>query len=203
MADMVAAGFNVFTGTWLESSGPSEVELVTIDWLRQLCGLPSSTAGLFVSGGSVANLTALAVARQVMLGHRIKEAVLYCSDQTHSSVERGARLLGFEPSQLRKLPTDDQYRLSMPELRRAVVLDRNGGRVPFCVVANAGTTNTGAIDPLPELVEFCRKEGLWLHVDGAYGAAAVITRRGGGAAAGLGGGGFPGPGSPQVALPAL
>jgi len=178
MADMVAAGFNVFTGTWLESSGPSEVELVTIDWLRQLCGLPSSTAGLFVSGGSVANLTALAVARQVMLGHRIKEAVLYCSDQTHSSVERGARLLGFEPSQLRKLPTDDQYRLSMPELRRAVVLDRNGGRVPFCVVANAGTTNTGAIDPLPELVEFCRKEGLWLHVDGAYGAAAVITRRG-------------------------
>ncbi len=178
MADALAAGFNVFAGTWLEASGPTQIELVAIDWLRGACGLPDTAGGLFVSGGSMANITALAVARHVRLGNRIQGALVYCSDQTHSSIERGLRVLGFQDRQLRKVQSDSHFRLDVSALRRAVEEDRAAGRVPFCVVANAGTTNTGAIDPLPALADTCRQEGIWLHVDGAYGAAAVLCERG-------------------------
>lgn len=178
MADALASGFNVFAGTWLEASGPAQIELVTIDWLRQACGLPDSAGGLFVSGGSMANMTALAVARHVKLGNRIENAVVYFSDQTHSSIERGLRVLGFQDNQMRKLEPDDCFRLDISALMRAIEADRAASRVPFCVVANAGTTNTGAIDPLLALADYCRQEELWLHVDGAYGAAAVFCERG-------------------------
>jgi glutamate/tyrosine decarboxylase-like PLP-dependent enzyme len=104
--------------------------------------------------------------------------VLYLSDQTHSSITRALRFLGFTREQLRTLPADESFRLRLDALRRAVRKDRMGDYQPFCVIANAGTTNTGAIDPLPELAEFCRRENLWLHVDGAYGAAAVFSERG-------------------------
>jgi glutamate/tyrosine decarboxylase-like PLP-dependent enzyme len=126
----------------------------------------------------MANVTALAAARHVKLEDRITGAIVYCSDQTHSSVERGLCVLGFDPSQLCKLPSDEAFCLSLPELGQAVAADRAAGRVPFCVVANAGTTNTGAVDPLPELADFCREAGLWLHVDGAFGAAAMLCERG-------------------------
>jgi glutamate/tyrosine decarboxylase-like PLP-dependent enzyme len=175
MADALAAGFNVFSGTWLEGSGPTQIELVTIDWLRQICGLPDTTGGLFVSGGSMANLTALAIARETKLKNRIADAIVYCSDQTHSSIDRGLRVLGFRPAQIRKIPSDKDFRLVMSRLRRAVIADRATGRNPFCVVANVGTTNTAAVDPLPELADFCSEEGLWLHADGAYGAAAMLS----------------------------
>ncbi len=178
MADALASGFNVFSGAWLEPSGPTEVELVTVDWLKELCGMPDAAGGLFVSGGSVANLTALAVARRARLLDRTAGVVVYYSDQTHSSVERGLRILGFIPEQLRKLPSDKDHRLDTEELRGAVAEDRAARRTPFYVVANAGTTNTAAVDPLPELAGFCREEGLWLHADGAYGAAAIICERG-------------------------
>jgi glutamate/tyrosine decarboxylase-like PLP-dependent enzyme len=178
MADALAAGFNVFAGTWLEASGPAQIELVTIDWLRQACGLPDSAGGLFVSGGSMANMTGLAVARHVKLGGRTEGAVVYFSDQTHSSVERGLRVLGFQDHQMRKIGSDDRFCLDISALERKVEADHAAGRVPFCVVANAGTTNTGAIDPLPALADYCRREELWLHVDGAYGAAAVFCERG-------------------------
>jgi aromatic-L-amino-acid decarboxylase len=178
MADALASGFNVFAGTWLEASGPAEIELVTIDWLRQLCGLPGSAGGLFVSGGSVANLTALATARHVRLRDNVQDAVLYCSDQTHSSIDRGLRLMGFDPLQIHKLSSDISFHLPLPDLRRAVAEDRAAGKTPFCVIANAGTVNSGAVDPLPALADFCRQEGLWLHADGAYGAAAVLCDKG-------------------------
>lgn len=178
MADALTSGFNVYAGSWLEASGPTEIELVTIDWLRQVCGLPETAGGLFVSGGSVANLTGLAVARHVKLENRIKDAVMYCSDQTHSCIDRGVRLLGFEPKQLRKLPANKDYCLEVEDLRQEVVADRSDGKIPFCIIANAGTVNTGAVDPLLELADFCREEGMWLHVDGAYGAAAVLCDKG-------------------------
>ena len=178
MADALAAGFNVFAGTWLEASGPTQIELVTIDWLREACGLPDAAGGLFVSGGSMANMTGLAVARHVKLGGHTEGAVVYFSDQTHSSVERGLRVLGFQDHQMRKIESDDRFCLDISALERKVEADQAAGRVPFCVVANAGTTNTGAIDPLPALAEYCRREELWLHVDGAYGAAAVFCERG-------------------------
>lgn len=131
MAEALAAGFNVFVGTWMGGSAAAALELATIDWLRQVCGLPETTQGLFVSGGSVANLTALAVARRVKLGDDTRGAVAYYSDQTHSSVERALRVLGFAADQIRRLPADDQYRLSMNDLQRQVAADRAAGRVPF------------------------------------------------------------------------
>ena len=178
LAEALAAGYNVFAGTWMEGSGPSTIELITVDWLRQVCGMPESAEGLFVSGGSIANLTGLAVARRVKLGEDFRDGVAYFSDQTHSAVERAFRVLGFGAGQVRKLTSDQHYRLSLAELERQVSEDRQAGKRPFCVVANAGTTNTGAIDPLPELVAYCKREGLWLHVDGAYGASARLTERG-------------------------
>jgi aromatic-L-amino-acid decarboxylase len=178
MADALASGLNVFAGTWIEASGPAEVELLTIDWLRAACDLPEQAGGLFVSGGSVANITAIATARNIHLAGKTDGAIVYCSDQTHSSIERGVRVLGFQQDQFRKRPSDDQFRIELSSLASAVEADRRAGKRPFCVVANAGTTNTGAIDPIPQLSEFCKEQNLWLHIDGAFGAAAVLCERG-------------------------
>jgi aromatic-L-amino-acid/L-tryptophan decarboxylase len=178
MADALAAGFNPFAGNWLEGSGPAQIELVTIDWLREMCGLPETAGGLFVSGGSMANLTALATARRAMLDERGDDAIIYFSDQTHNSVEKALRVLGFTREQIRALPSDEDFRLPVESLRRAVAEDRADGKRPFCVIANAGTTNTGAVDPLDQLANLCERENLWLHVDGAYGAAACLSERG-------------------------
>ena len=185
MADALAAGFNVITAAWIEAAGPAMVELVTVDWLRQLCGFPEGAGGLFVSGGTVANLTALAAARQVKLDGRMDGALVYCSDQTHKSNLKNLRLLGFQPEQLRPVATDAGLRLDPAALAQAVDADRAAGKRPFCVIANAGTTNTGAVDPLPALADLCAAQDLWLHVDGAYGAPAVLTERGKAALRGL------------------
>ena len=178
MADTLAAGFNVFSGSWLGGSGSVALELAVIDWLRQWCGLPDDAGGLFVSGGSMANLTAIVAARHAKLNDRIQGAVVYFSDQTHSSVERACRVAGFLPEQIRKIPSDDQFQLPVAELARLVAEDRAAGLRPFAVVANAGTTNTGAIDPLPEIAALAKANDLWMHVDGAYGAAAALCDRG-------------------------
>ena len=178
MADALASGFNIFAGTWLEGAGPTQVELVAIDWLRQACGLPDTAGGTFVSGGSMANLTALAVARQVMLAGDMAGAVVYSSDQTHSCIARGMRILGYKPEQLRSIPSDQGFRFDVPELKRAIEKDRAAGLVPFCVTATAGTTNTGSIDPLDEIADLCAAEKLWFHIDGAYGAPAMLTEHG-------------------------
>jgi aromatic-L-amino-acid decarboxylase len=178
LADALAAGFNVFAGTWLEASAPAEIELVTIDWLREACGLPASAGGIYVSGGSMANMTGLAVARQIKLAGRTERAVVYSSDQTHSSIARGLRTLGFRPEQLHTIPTDAAYRFDVGRLRSAIARDRAAGLIPFCVVGTAGTTNTGSIDPLSALADLCAEQSLWFHVDGAYGAAAALSPRG-------------------------
>jgi aromatic-L-amino-acid/L-tryptophan decarboxylase len=179
MADALASGFNPFAGAWATAAGAAQAELVTVDWLRRICGLPEGAGGAFVSGGSMANLTALAVARHQRCGTGdFSRAVIYASDQTHSSVARGARVLGFAPERLRLLPSRGDFRLDPSALARAIVEDRERSLVPFCVIANAGTTNTGAVDPLPEIASICRTAGAWLHVDGAYGAAAALTDRG-------------------------
>ncbi|HVF59379.1 MAG TPA: aminotransferase class I/II-fold pyridoxal phosphate-dependent enzyme [Thermoanaerobaculia bacterium] len=185
VADALAAGLNPFCGTWLEGPGPAQVELVVVDWLRRLCGLPEGAGGLFVSGGSVANLTALVVAREERLAAPLERGTAYLCDQAHSSVERALRVLGLPAANVRKLPADADWRLPVAALRAALAADRAAGFAPFCVVASAGTTNTGAVDPLPELADLCAAEGLWLHVDGAYGAAAVLAERGRAALAGL------------------
>ena len=178
MADALISGYNVFAGTWISGSGPAAVELTVLEWLREMCGLPASAGGVFVSGGTMANLTALAVARHVKIRGRLEDATVYFSDQAHSSLEKALRVIGLPAENQRRVPSDSAYRLPIGELARQIELDRSAGKHPFCVIASAGTTNTGAIDPLPELSALCREQGLWLHVDGAYGAAAIIAERG-------------------------
>ncbi len=185
VGDLLTSGTNLFAGHWLAASGAAEIEIIVIDWLKEMVGFPADGAGILVSGGSMANLSAVAAAREVRLGGPDERAVVYCSDQTHSSVAKGLRIIGFRPGQRRIVPTDEQLRLSIPALESAIREDRAAGRVPFCVVANAGTTNTGAVDPLGPLADLCAREGLWLHVDGAYGAAAAITERGRAALTGM------------------
>jgi len=178
LADALVAGANVFAGTWLESSGPSQVELVVMEWFKHMLGLPAEAAGLLVSGGSVANLTALAVARKAQLNDEPGGAVVYLSDQTHASVDRALRLLGFPARQLRRIPTDSDYRLDPNALADQIRKDRAAGLRALAVVANAGTTNTGAIDPLEDVARIAHDNSLWLHVDAAYGGFAALTARG-------------------------
>ena len=178
LADFVASSFNIFAGAWLGPSGVASIEVKSINWLKTIFGLPKTAGGLFVSGGSMANLTALAVARHIKLQNNPTNASIYFSDQTHSSVPKGLKILGFQPYQIRSVKADEKYRLSLESLKAQVDEDRKRGLVPFCVVANAGTTNTGAVDPLPELVQYCKEQGLWLHVDGAYGGAVALTDEG-------------------------
>ncbi len=176
LADLLASGFNIFQGTWLESAGPSQIELVVLDWFREWLGLPATAGGVFTSGGSAANLDALVTARAIR-GHPPRP-VLYGSDQVHSSLGRAARIAGFGADAMRSIATDDQYRMDVEALRRAIRRDRQSGLSPLFVAANGGATNTGAVDPLRELGELCSQESVWLHVDGAYGGFAVLTEEG-------------------------
>jgi glutamate/tyrosine decarboxylase-like PLP-dependent enzyme len=185
MSDALASGFNVFAGHWLAASGPGAVELQTIDLLREACGFPEGAGGLFLSGGSMANLSALATARAVKLGGPDQSAVIYLSDQAHSSVAKGLRVLGFATSQVRSVPVDHMLRMDVRALEEAVVDDRRSGKRPFCIVASAGTTNPGAVDPLEEIAALGAEHDIWVHVDGAYGAAAALTARGRSALKGL------------------
>jgi glutamate/tyrosine decarboxylase-like PLP-dependent enzyme len=185
LGDLIASALNIDACWWLGASGPSALELVVLDWFRQWVGYPEGAAGVLVSGGSAANLTALACAREARLGSMDERAVVYMSDQTHSSVARAARALGFRPDQVRIVPSDRQARLRLEALRGAIAADRGAGRLPMMVVANAGSTTAGAVDPLEELSPLCRREGIWLHVDGAYGAFACLTERGRRALAGM------------------
>lgn len=170
LGDWLSTGFNTIAASWAGGSGPSALELIVVDWLRELTGLPAGTEGVLVSGGSMANLTAIATARAVC-----GPGVAYLSDQTHSSIVRALRTLGFPESEIRVLPSDDHYRMDVAGLREALAADRRRGLRPMLIIANAGTTNTGAVDPLPELADLCATDGLWCHIDGAYGAPAALT----------------------------
>lgn len=174
LGDILASGFNVFSGTWAEASGPSEIEIIILDWFKEIFGFPKNAGGICVSGGSTANLTALAVARFVKLQNKIEKAVVYLSNQTHSSVERALMVLGFSQEQLRKIDADPIHGIDCTQLKRIIVNDRALGQIPFCLISNAGTTNTGAVDPLLELAEICAQENIWHHVDGAYAAVTLI-----------------------------
>jgi aromatic-L-amino-acid decarboxylase len=185
LGDMLCAGTNFFAGVWLEAAGPSEVELVVLDWFRTLLGMPAGTRGLLTGGGSEATLTALHTARETLPRDERGNAVLYCADQRHRSVDRAARIMGLRPEQIRALPTGLDFRLSAEVVRAAVRRDRAEGRRPWLLVATAGTTNTGAVDPLPGLAEVCAEEKLWLHVDAAYGWSAVLVPEGRAALAGI------------------
>ncbi len=176
VADLMCAGFNTFQGTWLGSGGPSQLELVVTDWFREWLGYPEGAGGLFTSGGSAASLDALVAARE-RAGAPSRPAV-FLSDQSHTALDRAARIVGVRPEGLRKVASDQDFRLRMDDLQTSVERARREGFTPIAVCANAGTTSTGAVDPLPSMADFCEREGIWLHVDAAYGGFAVLTDRG-------------------------
>ncbi|MBY0231971.1 MAG: aminotransferase class V-fold PLP-dependent enzyme [Gemmataceae bacterium] len=186
LADWLAAGCNFFSGVWLEAAGPSQVELTVLDWFRAILGMPTGASGLLTGGGSEANLTALATARERLGRDERPRAVLYVSQQRHWSLDRAAHVLGFWPEQVRPVEVDGERRLSIEALEREIAADRAAGRVPWAVAATAGTTNTGAVDPLPALAALCRQEGLWLHADAAYGWANALDPEGARELAGIG-----------------
>jgi aromatic-L-amino-acid/L-tryptophan decarboxylase len=176
LADYLAAGFNTFQGTWLGSGGPSQLELVVTDWFREWLGYPEGAGGLFTSGGSAASLDALVTAREAA-GAPDRPAVLM-SDQSHSALERAARIVGVRPDAVLKVPSDDRFRIRIDALERMIEGARRDGLTPIAVCANGGATNTGAVDPLGAMADVCARERIWLHVDAAYGGFAVITERG-------------------------
>ena len=176
LADFLAAGFNVITCDWLEASAAAQIELVVIKWLTDIFGLPDTSGGIFVNGGSMGNFMAVILA----LHHQKQSAnlkVIYCSDQTHSSVERGVKLMGKERVILRKIQTDNNYQLDISALKEAIDKDRKEGKQPLAIFATAGTTNTGSVDDLKRVAAICKTDSLWFHVDAAYGGAAILDER--------------------------
>ena len=187
LGDFIASALNIYAGSWMEAAGPNRLELLVLDLFKQWISYPEQAAGVLVSGGSAANMTALACAREAAARNAQSAAeadggaeqnVAYVSDQAHSSIARAARALGMRPGQLRVLPTDERHRMRLDALAGAIAADVRRGRTPFFVSASAGSTNTGAIDPLPEMAAICLQAGAWLHVDAAYGGFAAVTDRG-------------------------
>ncbi|MCL6268108.1 pyridoxal phosphate-dependent decarboxylase family protein [Flagellimonas myxillae] len=179
MADALATGYNIFSGGWVASPAAAELEIITIQWLLKIFGFPSKKGGgIFTSGGSMANLTALTTARKVKCGQDFSKAVIYLSDQAHSSNIKAIRVLGFKKEQIRIIPTDIEFKFAVNKLKNCIAKDRLEGLQPFCLIATSGTTNTGTVDPLEELSKICKKEDIWFHIDGAYGAAAILSKSG-------------------------
>jgi glutamate/tyrosine decarboxylase-like PLP-dependent enzyme len=179
MADNLATGFNIFSGGWAASPAAAELEIVTMGWLLKIFGFPvKKGGGIFTSGGSMANLTAIITARRVKCGDDFSKAVIYLSDQAHSSNIKAIRILGFRKDQIRIIPTDAEFKFSLNKLKNAIAKDRLEGLQPFCLIATAGTTNTGTVDPLSEIAKICKTEDIWFHIDGAYGAAAILSKDG-------------------------
>ncbi|MDH7445318.1 pyridoxal phosphate-dependent decarboxylase family protein [Aquimarina sp. 2201CG14-23] len=179
MADTIATGFNIFSGGWAASPGAAELEILTMNWLLDIFGFGTKLGGgIFTSGGSMANLTALVTARRIKCGDDFSKAVIYLSDQAHSSNIKAIKVIGFKKSQIRIIPTDLEFKISLNKLKNAIAKDRLQGLEPFCMIASAGTTNTGTVDPLDEIAKICKDENLWFHIDGAYGGAAILANNG-------------------------
>ena len=188
LGDWLATGFNFYAGVWPVAAGPNELELIVLDWFRHWLDMPVGSNGLLTTGGSAANLTAMIAARHhVTQGDAslIARLTVYASDQTHSSVTRAAWLAGIPRENVRSLVTDDGFSLRVDALQTALARDRAAGRTPLMVVANAGTTNTGSVDPLHDIATVCERERVWMHVDAAYGGFAILTDRGRRALAGI------------------
>lgn len=176
LADALASALNQNVTSWRSAPSAVAVERTVLQWLDELVGFGGGGHGALVSGGSAANLHAMACAINSARekGRGLPELVVYASSETHFSVAKAARVLGLDAANVRRLAVDHRRRLPPATLARGIAGDRKRGLFPSCVCASAGTANTGAIDPLVEIAEVCRGEDAWFHVDGAYGAPAVM-----------------------------
>ncbi len=184
LAEILSAGLNVNAMLWRTSPAATELEETVLEWLAKLIGLPADFEGVIYDTASVSSLVAVAAAREAL--HRdirerglagrsdLPQLRLYCSEQSHSSIEKAAIILGIGQEGVRKIETDAQFRMDADALQKAIAQDEEEGYVPFCVAATIGTTATTSIDPVRRIAEICRRHSLWLHVDAAYGGAAAI-----------------------------
>jgi len=178
VADFVADAVNRYVGVFEAAPGLAQLEANVVRWFCDIVGYPAAARGFLTTGGSLATFSALVTARRERLPEDFLTGVLYASDQTHHSVEKAAMLAGFPAGSVRIVPSDDTFRIRLDALANFVAEDRAAGHRPFLVVGNAGTTNTGAVDDLEGLADFCERERLWLHVDAAYGGFFLLTAEG-------------------------
>ena len=181
LGEMLAAAVNPNVGAWLLSPMASEIEAQTIRWIAEMIAYPVTCAGLFVSGGNMANFVCFMAARQAhaeknvrVLGMDGTRLRAYCSKDTHTWIQKAADIAGLGTDAIRWIATDGEMRMDVAALRRQIMQDKSAGETPFLVIGNAGSVSTGALDPLPELAEVCREFNLWFHVDGAYGGVAAV-----------------------------
>ncbi len=178
LADLLADTFNRFVNMWQPAPGFAQIEATAVRWMQDLFDHPASARGVLTTGGSMANLAAIVTARKALLPEAFLDGVLYTSEQAHASVPKAASIAGFPRESIRAVPTTPDLRMDVDALLEMVDADRARGLTPFMVVAAAGTTNTGTVDPISDLVGACRNRGLWLHIDGAYGGPFQMTERG-------------------------
>lgn len=170
LADFIADTANRYTGIWQAAPALVQLEANTLDWLRDWMQFPETARGLYTPGGSMAMFNAIAAAREDRLGHNIRAGTLYVSTQSHHCITKAARLAGVAHDRVRQVAVDGRFRMRPDALAAAIAADRAAGLTPFMVFSTAGTTNTGAVDPLDAIADLCARENLWHHVDGAYGA---------------------------------
>ena len=184
-ADLLASTLNANLTAWRSAPAAVEIERLTIDWIKQILGVEAHAAGLFVSGGSMANLAALAVARRAKASgalasggaQSLHQAMrVYISDETHHSIAKAAALLGLGRDNVRSVAVDERFKIRVEDLVAKITEDLEAGHLPFCVVASAGTVATGVFDPIAEVSEVARRFNLWLHVDASYGGFAALAK---------------------------
>jgi aromatic-L-amino-acid decarboxylase len=178
LGEYVAQAFNRYTGVSAMAPALVRIEQHLIHWFCRRFELPATATGLLTSGGSLATLSALQTARDAHLGSADPSAVIYVSQHTHMATAKAARILGFNRDQVHVVGADRGHRLDLDSLRTAIAADRQAGRRPFLAVGTAGTTSTGTVDQLADLATICRGDGLWMHVDAAYGGGFWLTERG-------------------------
>jgi aromatic-L-amino-acid decarboxylase len=178
VADLIADSINRYTSIFTPAPALARLEANVIDWFCEIAGYPKEARGTLTSGGSLANFIALFTARRERLPDDFLSGVIYASREVHHSMAKGAMLAGFPERNIRAIPTDERFRLRVDALEAAIAEDRARGLTPFFIAASAGTTNTGAVDPLEELADVAERERLWLHVDGAYGGFFLLTEEG-------------------------
>lgn len=185
IADLLISILNQNVTAWRSAPAAVEIELQAIDWIKEVLGYPKTGFGMFVSGGSMATLQALTMAREIKSGKSLfrqgvqslgrKRLVLFMSSEGHMSIPKAMGVLGLGKSAVRTAGVDEKFKIDLEDLQEQITLSRKEGHIPFCVVGNAGTVNTGAIDDLEGIARICRRENLWFHVDGAYGGFAALS----------------------------